>query len=367
MPIRSVHDVPNGTHPRAPPTFAHPASPREDQVEDSLEDRPTGTSSFTKIKKRKTKKNLNSHNSQLNRNSSCRTPPPRGAPGAPLGASEECSPPREGTTTQAGGVAGRRARRRAYRKWRRQGKNERETGMGSLLLVPTQPQQATPTRAQWFKHTLFWQEQHKRKKARRVTNYPTTPPLGYDKKVKIGSLNVQGCADTLKLKNSLQLMQEHNLDILFLSETRATSYYSYLSENHLVVLSDNTREKYAGVGAIIAPHFRPHLLNIIQLSSRIIHITFKKQGGNLHFVGVYAPHSGLYHETIRQPFWDQLESHINSIPAPEPVYITGDFNVRFQASHKNDEGVTGKFTYGKGSRCIDHNATAVRTMSRLGI
>ena len=271
-----------------------------------------------------------------------------------MGASEECSPPREGTTTQAGGVTGRRARRRAYRKWRRQGKNERETGMGSPLLVPTQPQQAAQTRAQWFKHTLFWQEQHKRKKARRVTNYPTTPPLGYDKKVKIGSLNVQGCADTLKLKNSLQLMQEHNLDILFLSETRATSYYSYLSENYWMVLSGNTRE------------------NIIQLSSRIIHITFKKQGGNLHFVGVYAPHSGLDHETIREPFWDQLESHINNIPAPEPVYITGDFDVRFQASHKNDEGVTGKFTYGKGPRCIDHNATSnrslcVRTMSRLGI
>ena len=244
--------------------------------------------------------------------------------------------------------------------------------MGSPLLVPTQPQQAAQTRAQWFKHSLFWQEQHKRKKALRVTNYPTTPPLSYDRKVKIGSLNVQGFADTLKLKNSIQLMQEHNLDILFLSETRATSYYSYLSENFLVVLSGNTREKFAGVGAIIAPHFRPHLLDIIQLNSRIIQISCKKQGGNLHFIGVYAPHSGLDHDTVREPFWDQLESHINNIPAPEPVYITGDFNVRFQASHKNDEGVTGKFTYGKGARFIDHNATSnrslcVRTMSRLGM
>ena len=38
---------------------------------------------------------------------------------------------------------------------------------------------------------------------------------------------------------------------------------------------------------------RPHLLDVIQHSTRIIHLAFKKQGGNFHVVGVYAPHSGL--------------------------------------------------------------------------
>ena len=74
-------------------------------------------------------------------------------------------------------------------------------------------------------------------------------------------------------------MREHKLGILFLSETKSTSYYSYNSEGHLVVLSGNNRDKHAGVGLIIAPSIRPYLLDIVQLSPRIVHITFKKKGG----------------------------------------------------------------------------------------
>ena len=64
--------------------------------------------------------------------------------------------------------------------------------------------------------------------------------------------------------------------------------------------------------------------------------------------------------------------HLGKIPQPEPIILTGDFNVRFQARHKNDQGVTGPYTYGKGSRYIDHNASSnrslcIQTMSRLNM
>ena len=60
-------------------------------------------------------------------------------------------------------------------------------------------------------------------------------------------------------------------------------------------------------------------------------------------------------------WWGQIEKHISKIPQPEPVYITGDFNVRFQGRHPNDEGVLGKFVYGKGRKAIDHNASSDRS------
>ena len=71
-------------------------------------------------------------------------------------------------------------------------------------------------------------------------------------------------------------------------------------------------------------------------------------------------------------FWEGLEEYVSKIPQPEPVHITGDFNVRLQAQHPNDQGVTGPFTYGKGRRYIDHSATSnrslcVRTMLLLGM
>ena len=60
-------------------------------------------------------------------------------------------------------------------------------------------------------------------------------------------------------------MSEHNLDVVMLSETRCTSYYSYSSEGHLVILSGNQRDKFAGVGAVVHPRIRPHLSDVYSL------------------------------------------------------------------------------------------------------
>ena len=116
------------------------------------------------------------------------------------------------------------------------------------------------------------------------------------------------------------------------------------------------------MGVIISPKVRPHLLDVIQVNPRLIHVCFKKQGSNIHLLGAYAPHSGLDLEEERIPFWDEVEDHISKIPLPEPLYLTGDFNVRFQAKHKHDGGVLGPFVYGKGTRHIDHNSGSNRTL-----
>ena len=163
-------------------------------------------------------------------------------------------------------------------------------GWGPIQLPPFLPKK--PLSLGLNGSNLYWQEHHNRKKKGIPSNYPTTMPLEYDSRFRMGSLNVPGFADTLKLKNSIQMIREHNLGVLFLSETKSTSYYSYTSEGHLVVLSGNRKDKHAGVGVIIAPKYRPYLVDIIQISPRIIHITFKKKEGNVHLIGTYAPHSG---------------------------------------------------------------------------
>ena len=176
------------------------------------------------------------------------------------------------------------------------------------------------------------------------------------------ALNVQGFTEALKLKSCILFMQEYKVDILLLSETKSRQYYSYQSEQHLVILSGNNRDPNAGVGAIIAPHLRPHLADVVQVNPRLIHLTFRKKGGNLHIIGVYGPHSGLSLEEFREPFWERLNEHVSKIPQPEPVYIMGDFNVRFQAQHRNDQGVTGSYTYGKGHKFIDHSPDSNRQL-----
>ena len=57
-----------------------------------------------------------------------------------------------------------------------------------------------------------------------------------------------------------------------------------------------------------------HKMRAAKQSARIIQATFKKKGGNLHMLEVYAPHSDLDFETDREPFWDTLEAHLSTIP-----------------------------------------------------
>ena len=301
-----------------------------------------------------------------------RVPPPRGTPGASPEADEEYPHPGQTAKGQSRGAMRRRWRRSQYRLWRRITRPQRDKGAGSLLPAVSPPKKASHNRARWFRQSLLWQQTYPRQRKHKVQHRQTTPPMPYARKFRVGSLNVQGFADTLKLKNALQLMQEHRLDVLMLTEMRSNSYYSYISEQHLVILSGNNRDKFAGVGAIISPTARPHLLDVIQVNNRILHLAFGKKGGALHVIGGYGPHSGLDLEEIRAPFWETLETHLGKIPQPEPIILTGDFNVRFQARHKNDQGVTGPYTYGKGSRYIDHNASSnrslcIQAMSRLNM
>ena len=238
-------------------------------------------------------------------------------------------------------------------------------GLGPAHLTLSQPLKAAQTRAQWFRHNMFWQQNLQRRRRRKIVNFPTATPLEYGSRLRFGSLNVQGFVDTLKLENAMQLMKEQRLDVLFLSETKSTSYYSYLSEQHLVILSGNTKNKHAGVGAIISPH----LLDVIQRNPRLIHLCFKRQGGNIHLLGAYGPHSGLDLETGRIPFWDTLEDCISKIAQPDRFTLQETLMFASKLPTRMMK-VTGPFVFGKGPRYIDHNADSnrslcVRSMQRL--
>ena len=241
-------------------------------------------------------------------------PPPRGTPGASFEINEEY--PHQGQTAkeQSRGAIRRRWRRRQYRLWRKITRNKWAGGAGSPPPAVTPPKKASHNRAKWFRQSLLWQKAYPRQRKPKIKHRRTTPPLQYHCKFRVGSLNVQGFVDTLKLKNALLLLEEHRLDVLMLSETRSTSYYSYLSEQHLVILSGNNKNKFGGVGTIVSPKARPHLLDVIQLNNRILYLAFGKKGGDFHVIGAYGPHLGLDLEDVSRPFWDILEAHLNKIP-----------------------------------------------------
>ena len=176
----------------------------------------------------------------------------------------------------------------------------------------------------------------------------TTPQLEYGFKLKIATQNVQGMAEVLKHQQVLEIMKSFSLHILFLTETRSTSYYTYNSQGFLFVVNGSTTDKYAGITAVIHPSIRPYIKDFIQYSPRITRVTISLQSGNSHIFGVYAPHDKLENEEVKSPFWDTLQSAMISLPAPEPAYIIGDFNVRLQGRSRHEHDIMGPHVYGKG-------------------
>ena len=105
-----------------------------------------------------------------------------------------------------------------------------------------------------------------------------------------------------------------------------------------MILSRTKQNRYAGVGAHVSPW-----QNISRTFCRFPRDNSGQQGGSFHIVGAYAPHAGLDFEEERSPFWETLETYLGKIPQPEPVYLTGDLNVRFQARRRKDQGLLGPF------------------------
>ena len=136
--------------------------------------------------------------------------------------------------------------------------------------------------------------------------------------------------EILKHQSVLQLLKDTQLDLLFLTETHAKSYYAFHSQHNLFVVNGNSKDKWSGVSAVITRHLQPYIKQVIQHTSRILQITLSSSSGDIHLIGVYVPHDKSDVETRKDPFWQKLEGIVSSIPLPEPYYVIGDFNVRLQ-------------------------------------
>ena len=270
------------------------------------------------------------------------TPPPRGAPGA--SAIEECP-----GTPLGIGTSGRRLRRRLFRVWRRSpGVRIRLGPLGKGLVKRRVPQNAAARRtagtttAEIFKQILAQETPN-------PTKHPPQPyTIGYSKKLRVGTQNVQGMAEILKHQQVITMMRQQTLDILVLTETRGKSYYTYNSEGYLFIVSGSVQDPYAGVTIVVAPRLRPYIQDVTQHSPRLSSVTIAAKSGSMHILGVYAPHNKMDVDLLKIPFWDQLEDAFSKIPLPEPAYVLGDFNVRLQGRSSTEKEFLGPHILGKG-------------------
>lgn len=294
-------------------------------------------------------------------------PPPRGAPGATQVANEECSPTPLAVTLVERGSPARRIRRQLYRNWRKRVQGSIPwCRVGSGTKSKGQPTRAVrrppkESNASQFRRRILQQPQHFQQQGASITQ-PYTPPLTYGSSLKVGELNVQGMADPIKHTLIKELMVDQNLDILFLTETRSTSYHSFQSGGFLFIINGSHQDKFAGVSAVLSPQTRSHLKCVQQISPRLLHLVLRAHSGDHHFIGAYAPHAGLDFHRVREPFWVDLEKLLSCIPMPQPVFILGDFNIRLQGRRHTEGEILGPFVFGKGKQFANTEATSNRTL-----
>ena len=287
------------------------------------------------------------------------SPPQRGMPGVSLLTNEECNPtevlPLSSLLGQ--GCRARLLRRRYYRQWRRlAGENISLGRPGNDLVRRTSPQKAVKqikqtglSTAKAFKLLIL--QQRTSRQPPPTTTPRATPPLQYGTKVRLGTQNVQALGELLKHQAVLDLMQRRSLDILILTETRNTSYHSFMSQGYWFVHNGNKQDKYGGVTAVISPRIKPFIQDILQHTSRHIELLLKQAAGLTHIHGIYAPHDKSDADK-KFAFWDKLETIVSATPQPEPYYVIGDFNVRLQGRAPSEHQHLGPHILGKGPSYI---------------
>ena len=187
------------------------------------------------------------------------------------------------------GARVRRPRRQLYRQWRQLVKgailptaphNALVKGGQSLRAVKRYHQQGHTT-AKAFKHLILRYQQKEGKQMKQQTLL-TTPPLPYGTPLRIATQNVQSMAELFKHQSVLDMICSRSIDVLFLTETHATKYHQFKSQQHLFVVNGNNRDKYAGVTAVLHPRILPFLKEINQHSTRILQITLSVSSGDIH-------------------------------------------------------------------------------------
>ena len=154
--------------------------------------------------------------------------------------------------------------------------------------------------------------------------------------IRVWSWNVETVCQPGLLLWHTRSMAEHNVDVLFLQETRLKGSVCYeLDDFFFAKIGGPSAED--GVGVLVAPHIKQRIIGIKLVSPRLMRLCLRSAKGPVYFHNVHVPQEGSPTEA-KNCFWKALESEFSCIAAPIHNYIVGDLNVRWESvlPHESD-------------------------------
>ena len=204
-------------------------------------------------------------------------------------------------------------------------------------------------------------------------------------KLRMATINCKGINEIGKRQQIKQWMQDKKIDIAFLQETKVKEQTHETGDTHTIYLASDPKEhsevrrdvkgkgkgkgvkrsssskwkvETAGVGVIITKELNRSLLDIRQVSSRIISVDIKTIP-RLRIIGCYAPQAAR-EEEIKETFYTQLQGEVERMGTSKPLILTGDFNVRLHERQEDESDIMGKWIHNKGHKKVNEMSTQTK-------
>ena len=193
---------------------------------------------------------------------------------------------------------------------------------------------------------------------REGTGAPTVDLLKPKQKMRVGCWNVQTLYQTGRMPQLVKEFDNYNLDILGVSEVRWTGTGKRrLASGHTVVFSGRSDDQHSeGVALLLNRQTEKALLGWKPFGSRLLKARFHSKYTKLSVLVCYAPTEDANAE-VRDAFYDQLQTAVESVHAHDMLLILGDLNAKVGSDNTGREHVMGKHGIGtindNGERLAD--------------
>lgn len=172
--------------------------------------------------------------------------------------------------------------------------------------------------------------------------------MGLRHRLILSSWNIEGLTD-LKVEQIIMYMRNHSIDIICIQETRKINSDHYDTDSGYAVYlsgSSSVHREWAGVGFIVSPYFKHHIVGFNPWCNRICTLKMRVVGGTCCIFSLLAPHN-LKPLADRTRFYDDLAAHVQGCPASASKYFLGDFNARIGQRRAGEEQVLGDYCFGR--------------------
>ena len=162
--------------------------------------------------------------------------------------------------------------------------------------------------------------------------------------MKIATLNVGSM--TGKRTEIVRLMQEKEIEIMCVQETKWKGSKSYEIGAGYKLIYHGTDNRRNGIGIILSPKVKEKLMNVKRTSDRVMSIKLEINSEIWNIISCYAPQVGCTNEE-KEMFWEDMDSTIQEMALDERVVVGGDLNGHVGSEKRGYEEAHGGYGIGE--------------------